>query len=80
MNFPQTRLRRLRGSTHIRELFQDVYLQKESLIQPLFISDLPLDTEPSDSLPKSAQINIKNLPYEFPKFLRAGINLSLIHI
>lgn len=78
MNFPQTRLRRLRGSTHIRELFQDIYLQKESLIQPLFISDLPLDTEPPDSLPKSAQINIKNLPYEFPKFLRAGINKFIL--
>ena len=78
MNFPQTRLRRLRGSTHIRELFQDVYLQKESLIQPLFISDLPLDTEPSDSLPKSAQINIKNLSYEFPNFLRAGINKFIL--
>ena len=78
MNFPQTRLRRLRGSSHIRELFQDVYLQKESLIQPIFISDLPADTELSDSLPKSSQINIKNLSNEFTKFLRAGISKFIL--
>ena len=37
MNYPKTRLRRLRYNKNIRELFEDININKSDLIQPIFI-------------------------------------------
>ena len=39
MNFPITRMRRLRKSPQIREIFKEVRLNKEDLIYPIFIKE-----------------------------------------
>jgi len=37
MNYPRTRLRRLRYNKNVRELFEDVSIAKSDLIQPVFL-------------------------------------------
>tara|TARA_B100001029_G_C15014795_1_gene426607 strand:+ start:245 stop:1231 length:987 start_codon:yes stop_codon:yes gene_type:complete len=39
MNYPKTRLRRLRYNKNIRKLFEDVNISKSDLIQPIFLVD-----------------------------------------
>ena len=39
MNYPKTRLRRLRYNKNVRSLFEDVSVSKSDLIQPVFLVD-----------------------------------------
>ena len=40
MNYPKTRLRRLRYNKNIRKLFEDININKSDLIQPIFIVEV----------------------------------------
>ncbi len=39
MNFPITRMRRLRKSPEIRDIFRETKLNKEDLIYPIFVKE-----------------------------------------
>ena len=40
MNYPKTRLRRLRYNKNIRKLFEDININKSDLIQTIFILEI----------------------------------------
>ncbi|MDR1819392.1 MAG: porphobilinogen synthase [Methanobrevibacter sp.] len=56
MNFPRTRMRRLRKSPEIRNIMQETKLSKENLIQPIFVKE---------ELKKGQKEPIKTMPDEY---------------
>lgn len=72
MQFPQTRLRRLRQSAWLRSLVAENTLQASDLIQPLFIHDQDGD-EPIDALPGVSRLSIESAVAEAKRAASLGI-------
>ncbi|MDR2624063.1 MAG: porphobilinogen synthase [Methanobrevibacter sp.] len=64
MNFPMTRMRRLRKSPEIRDITRETKLNKEDLIQPLFIKE---------GLKNGKKEPIKSMPDEYRYSIDDGV-------
>src|SRR3954452_24250311 len=71
--FPHVRLRRLRSSPQIRNLFQETTVGLHDLIYPIFVEEDVDDFGPIESMPGVSRIPEKMLAREIEKFYRAGI-------
>ena len=60
MNYPKTRLRRLRYNKNIRELFEDIKINKSDLIQPVFLVEGNNIKKEIKSLKGQYQLSIDN--------------------
>ena len=60
MNYPRTRLRRLRYNKNVRELFEDVSIAKSDLIQPVFLVEGKNIKKEIKSLSGQYQLSIDN--------------------
>lgn len=70
--YPNLRLRRLRQSVSMRELFQENYLQPSDLIWPIFIRSIE-DSAEIPSMPKVRKFLIDELPKEIEEAYNLGI-------
>jgi porphobilinogen synthase len=71
MQYPQTRLRRLRSAPWVREMLADVRLHKADLIQPLFVHAFPSNT-PISALPGQYRFSINGLAEEVKALHQLG--------
>ena len=60
MNYPKTRLRRLRYNRNIRNMFEDVTVNKSDLIQPIFLVEGKNIKKEIKSLTGQFQLSIDN--------------------
>jgi porphobilinogen synthase len=77
-NFPHVRLRRLRSSPQIRNLFQETTVGLHDLIYPIFVEEEVDDFGPIESMPGISRIPEKMLAREIEKFYRAGIRAVML--
>src|SRR3954453_9372290 len=77
-SFPHVRLRRLRSSPQIRNLFQETAVSLHDLIYPIFVEEDVDDFGPIESMPGVSRIPEKMLAQEIEKFYRAGIRAVML--
>ena len=77
-NFPVTRLRRLRRSAAIRDMFRETSLSKADLIYPLFIVEGENVKKAISSMPGQYQISIDNVILECAELELIGIKSVLL--
>src|SRR5947208_2371716 len=71
--FPTTRLRRLRYNPAVRRLVQQVRLQSQKLILPLFARPGKGIRQPISSMPGQAQLSIDNIAEEAREAIKLGL-------
>ena len=77
-NFPVTRLRRLRHSAAIRDMFRETSLSKADLIYPLFIVEGENVKKEISSMPGQYQLSIDNVISECAELESLGIKSVLL--
>lgn len=77
-NFPVTRLRRLRRSTAIRDMFRETSLSKADLIYPLFIVEGENFKKEISSMPGQFQMSVNNILIECAELVSLGIKSVLL--
>ena len=77
-NFPVTRLRRLRHSAAIRDMFRETSLSKADLIYPLFIVEGENVKKEISSMPGQYQLSIDNVILECAELESLGIKSVLL--
>lgn len=78
-NFPVTRLRRLRKSAALRDMFRETYLTKNDFIFPLFVAAEGENFRREiGSMPGIFQLSIDNVLRECEGLLELGINAVLL--
>ena len=78
MNYPKTRLRRLRYNRNIRNMFEDVTVNKSDLIQPIFLVEGKNIKKEIKSLTGQFQLSIDNA-IDFCKILiNEGVNSIIL--
>ena len=77
-NFPVTRLRRLRRSAAIRDMFRETSLSKADLIYPLFIVEGENVKKEISSMPGQYQLSIDNVILECAELESLGIKSVLL--
>ncbi len=77
-NFPVSRLRRLRRSTAIRDMFRETSIGKADLIYPLFIVEGENLKKEISSMPGQFQLSIDNAIRECAELETLGINSVLL--
>ena len=77
-DFPVTRLRRLRRSTAIREMFRETSLSKADLIYPLFIVEGEGVKKEISSMPGQYQMSVDNVLIECAELESLGIKSVLL--
>ncbi len=77
-NFPVTRLRRLRRSTAIRDMFRETSLSKADLIYPLFIVEGENFKKEISSMPGQFQMSVNNILIECAELVLLGIRSVLL--
>ena len=75
-SYPDTRMRRIRKSSALREMLAETTLSKADLIQPIFIKEDLKGREVIKSMPGINRLGLDILNDEIKKI----IDLSLIHI
>ncbi len=78
MNYPKTRLRRLRYNKNIRELFEDISINKSDLIQPIFIVEGDSIKKEIKSLKGQYQLSIDNTITFCKELIENGINSIIL--
>ena len=78
MNYPRTRLRRLRYNRNVRELFEDVSVDKSDLIQPIFLVDGKNIKKEIKSLSGQFQLSIDNALDYCRILIKNGINSVIL--
>ena len=78
MNYPRTRLRRLRYNKNVRELFEDVSVDKSDLIQPIFLVDGKNIKKEIKSLSGQFQLSIDNALDYCRILIKNGINSVIL--
>lgn len=73
-SYPNTRLRRLRGSAALRALVQETDLRVNHLVLPLFIKHGHGIKQPIPSMPGHYQLSLDQLPQEIKSITALGIN------
>lgn len=76
--FPQTRLRRLRRTAPLRELFAENILHIDDLILPIFIKAGEGDKQPISSMSGCYQLRLHNLAEEISTVLALGIKAVIL--
>lgn len=77
-NFPVTRLRRLRRSTAIRDMFRETLLSKSDLIYPLFIVEGDNFKKEISSMPGQFQMSVDRILIECGELEALGIRSVLL--
>lgn len=77
MNFPTTRLRRLRQNSILRTMVQETRLTFDDFVLPLFIRP-DLENRVISSMPGHLQIALHNLPKEIDYLKKLGINKIIL--
>lgn len=72
-SFPITRMRRLRKTQNLRDMFQETEVTVNDLIYPIFVEENVDDYAPIASMPGVSRIPEKRLAYEIERIARAGI-------
>lgn len=78
MNYPRTRLRRLRYNKNVRELFEDVSIAKSDLIQPVFLVEGKKIKKEIKSLSGQYQLSIDNALIFCKNLINEGINSIIL--
>ena len=78
MNYPRTRLRRLRYNKNVRELFEDVSIAKSDLIQPVFLVEGKNIKKEIKSLSGQYQLSIDNALIFCTNLINEGINSIIL--
>lgn len=76
--FPQTRLRRLRRTAPLREMFSENTLQIDDLISPIFIKAGEGDKQHINSMPGCYQLRLHHLAEEIETVLALGIKAVIL--
>lgn len=77
-NFPDTRLRRLRRTPALRDLFAETRLDVSDLIMPIFIKDGISVKHPLSTMPGQYQLTINDLEAEIASIVSLGISAVLL--
>ena len=78
MNYPKTRLRRLRYNKNIRSLFEDVSVSKSDLIQPVFLVDGKNIKKEIKSLSGQFQLSVDNALDFCKNLINQGISSIIL--
>jgi len=77
-NFPVSRLRRLRRTPALRDMFRETRLSKEDFIYPLFVVEGAKIKKEIGSMPDNFQMSIDNILCECEELETLGINSILL--
>ncbi len=77
-NFPVSRLRRLRKTASLRDMFRETFLAKNDFIFPLFVAEGENFKREIGSMPNIFQLSINNVLRECEELLNLGINSVLL--
>ncbi len=77
-NFPVSRLRRLRRTAGLREMFRETHLTKSDFIFPLFVAEGENVKREISSMPNMFQLSIGNVLRECEELLTLGIKAVLL--
>ena len=77
-NFPVSRLRRLRKTAALREMFSETYLTRNDFIYPLFVAEGENFRREIGSMPGIFQLSIDNILRECEELLSIGIKSVLL--
>ncbi|NJM51996.1 MAG: porphobilinogen synthase [Blastocatellia bacterium] len=77
-NFPVSRLRRLRKTPALREMFRETRLTKSDFIFPLFVTEGTNVKREISSMPNIFQLSIDNILRECEELLNLGIKAVLL--
>ena len=77
-NFPVSRLRRLRKTAGLREMFRETHLTKSDFIFPLFVAEGENIRREISSMPNMFQLSIGNIVRECEELLTLGIKAVLL--
>ncbi|CAN5238087.1 porphobilinogen synthase [soil metagenome] len=77
-NFPVSRLRRLRKTSALRDMFRETHLTKNDFIFPLFVAEGENVKNEISSMPNMFQLSIDNTLRECEELLKLGINAVLL--
>ena len=78
MNYPKSRLRRLRYNKNIRTLVQDVQLNISDLIYPIFICEGENIKKEIKSLPGQYRLSVDNVLVLCDELIKLGIKTILL--
>lgn len=78
MNYPQSRLRRLRYNKIVREMFEDINILPKDLIYPIFVCEGKNIKNKISSLDGQYQISIDNVIKLCEKLIDLNINKILL--
>ena len=77
-NFPVSRLRRLRKTVGLRDMFRETHLTKNDFIFPLFVAEGAKVKREISSMPNIFQLSTDNVLLECEELLTLGINAVLL--
>jgi len=77
-NFPVSRLRRLRRSAAIRDMFRETSLSFSDLIYPLFVVEGDNVKKDISSMPEQFQLSVDNVLRECEEFQKLGVNSVIL--
>ncbi len=77
-NFPVSRLRRLRKTANLRDMFRETVLTKYDFIYPLFVAEGENVKREISSMPDIFQLSIDNVLRECDELLKLGVNAVLL--
>ena len=77
-NFPVTRLRRLRKTAALRDMFRETSLSKKDFIYPLFVVEGANVKKEISSMPGNFQMSVENILRECEELGNLGINSVLL--
>ncbi len=78
MIFPETRLRRLRYNSVLRDMVCETQLSVNDLVMPLFVCAGTNVRNPISSMPGNYQLSVENLVEECKKVKQAGVKAVLL--
>jgi len=78
MYFPETRLRRLRYNSVLRQMVTETKLSTDDFVLPLFVCPGTNVKNPINSMPGNYQLSVDNLVIECQKAYAAGIKAVLL--
>jgi porphobilinogen synthase len=78
MMFPETRLRRLRYNTVLRNMVTETKLSVDDLVMPLFVCAGTNVRNPISSMPGNYQLSVENLVEECKKVNASGVKAVLL--
>ncbi len=77
-NFPVSRLRRLRKTSALRDMFRETHLTRNDFIYPLFVAEGANFKREISSMPDVFQLSVDNVLHECEELLTLGIKAVLL--